>query len=136
MNYTRIVLGGLIAGIVYFIGDGAVHGALLHRYWVEILGANADEALHQPAYFGPYDLLKGLVAIWIYAAVRPRFQPGPMTAVIAGLVVWFASIPVPLLGLLPMKFFPASFVARWALYTVIPMVVGAVVGAWVYKETP
>jgi len=136
MNFTRIFLGGLIAGIVYFIGDGIVHGALLHSHWTEVLGPNADQSLHQPAYFGPYDLLKGLLAVWIYAAIRPRFRAGPLTAAVAGLAVWLACIPVPLLGLLPMKFFPASFAVRWALYAIVPTVVGAIAGAWIYKEAP
>jgi hypothetical protein len=134
MNAKRIILGGIVAGIVYFVGDGVVHGALLHSRWVEILGPNADQSLHQPGYFFPYDLLKGLLALWIYAAARPRLGPGPLTAVIAGFVVWFACIPVPLLGLLPMKFFGANFVALWSLYALIPMVLGSIAGAWLYRE--
>jgi hypothetical protein len=134
MNIGRIIIGGIVAGIIYFVGDGIVHGALLHSHWVEILGPNADQSLHQPAFFGPYDLLKGILAVWIYAAVRPRFGSGPATAAIAGLVVWFACIPVPLLGLLPMRFFGAPFAALWMLYSLIPMVLGAIVGAWLYKE--
>ena len=134
MNSQRIILGGIVAGIIYFIGDGVVHGALLHSRWVEVLGPNADQSLHQPGYFGPYDLLKGLLAVWIYAAARPRLGPGPLTAAIAGLVAWFACIPVPLLGLLPMNFFNARFVVLWSLYALVPMVLGAIAGAWVYKE--
>ena len=136
MNILRILLGGLVAGFVYFIGDGIVHGALLHSHWVEILGPNADQALHQPAYFGPYDLLKGVLAVWIYAAIRPRFGAGIMTAAIAGLAVWFACTPIPLLGLLPQKFFGAGFALLWMVYAIIPAVLGAIAGAWVYKETP
>src|ERR1700733_2953767 len=138
MNIPRILMGAVLAGIIYFVGDGIVHGALLHSHWVEILGPNADQSLHQPGYFGPYDLFKGFLALWIYTAARPRLGAGPRTAAIAGLVVWFACIPVPLLGLLPMEFFKAaggaSFVILWSLYAVIPMVLGAIAGAWVYKE--
>ena len=134
MNIPRILLGGIVAGIIYFIGDGIVHGALLHSGWVAILGPNADQSLHQPGYFGPYDLLKGFLAVWIYAVARPRLGAGPRTASIAGLVVWFACIPVPLLGLLPMKFFSASFVVTWSLYALIPSILGAIAGAWLYKE--
>ena len=51
-----------------------------------------------------YDLLKGLVALWIYAALRPSSGPGPKTALIAAILVWLLVIPVPIIGLLPMKF--------------------------------
>ena len=30
----------------------------------------------------------GLLLVWLYAAIRPRFGPGPRTATYAALVVW------------------------------------------------
>jgi hypothetical protein len=139
MNIGKIILGGIVAGIIYFAGDGVVHGALLKPHWTQVLGAigvNPQQALESPAYFAPYDLLKGLLVVWLYASIRPRFGPGPKTAALAGLAVWFATIPVPMLGLLPMKFFGANFVVLWALYAIIPMVLGALVGGWIYREKP
>lgn len=137
MTVGRIILGGLVAGIVYFIGDGIVHGALLKQHWAEILGAihvDPEKALKTPAVFGIYDLLKGLIVVWVYAAIRPRLGPGPKTAVIAGVIVWLAAIPLPLIGLIPMKFFGAGFVALWAAYALVPMILGALAGAWIYRE--
>src|SRR5215471_331339 len=137
MNIGRVIMGGIVAAIIYFIGDGVVHGALLKQHWAAILGAinvDAEKALKTPAIFGVYDLIKGFAAVWIYAAIRPRFGPGAGTASIAGLIVWLLAIPAPLIGLLPMKFFPAAFVGLWAAYAIVPSIVGAVVGAWLYKE--
>ena len=134
MNINRVILGGLLAGIVYFLGDGLVHGVLLKQQWAAILGPQTQQDLHSPAYFLPYDLLKGLAVMWIYAGIRPRFGPGPKTAVLAGLAGWFLVIPVALLGLLPMNFFSAQFVMLWSVYGVVPMVVGALVGGWIYRE--
>jgi hypothetical protein len=137
MNIGRLILGGLVAGIIYFIGDGVVHGALLKQQWAAVLGAinvDADKALKTPGIFGLYDLVKGLVAVWIYAAIRPRLGPGAKTAVVAGIITWLAAVPLPLVGLLPMKFFSAGFVAQWSVYALVPMVLGALVGAWLYRE--
>lgn len=137
MNIGRLILGGIVAGIVYFIGDGVVHGLLLKQHWASILGAinvDAEKALKTPAIFGTYDLIKGLIAVWIYAASRPRFGPGVKTAVFAGIITWAAAIPLPLIGLLPMKFFDAGFVGLWSAYAIVPMILGAVVGGWLYKE--
>jgi len=134
MNINRVILGGLLAGIVYFLGDGLVHGVLLKQQWAAILGPQTQQDLHSPAYFLPYDLLKGLAVMWIYAGIRPRFGPGPKTAVLAGLAGWFLVIPVALLGLLPMNFFSTQFVMLWSVYGVVPMVVGALVGGWIYRE--
>jgi hypothetical protein len=137
MNIGKLILGGFVAGIIYFIGDGVVHGALLKQHWVSILSAvnvDPEKALKAPAVFGLYDLIKGFAVVWIYAAIRPRLGPGAGTAVIAGLITWLLAIPAPLIGLIPMKFFPPSFVALWSAYGLVPMVVGALVGAWIYRE--
>ncbi len=137
MNVSRLIIGGLVASILYFIGDGVVHGVLLKTHWVSILGAinvDADKALKTPAIFGLYDLIKGFAAVWIYAAIRPRLGAGAGTAVIAGIITWLVAIPLPLIGLIPMKFFSPGFVALWAAYAIVPMIFGAVVGAWIYRE--
>ena len=137
MNVGRFILGGIVAAIIYFIGDGVVHGALLKQHWGTILGAinvDPEKALKTPQIFGIYDLIKGFAAVWIYAAIRPRFGPGVGTAVIAGLITWLLAVPAPLIGLIPMKFFPPGFVALWSAYDVVPMIIGAVVGAWLYRE--
>lgn len=137
MAIGRLILGGIVAAIIYFIGDGVVHGVLLKDHWASILGAinvDAEKALKTPQIFGIYDLIKGIAAVWVYAAIRPRFGAGPGTAVIAGVVVWLAAIPLPLIGLIPMKFFSAEFVALWSAYAIVPMILGALVGAWLYRE--
>lgn len=139
MNVGRLILGGIVAGIIYFIGDGVVHGVLLKQQWAAVLGAinvDAEKALKTPQIFGIYDLGKGIVAVWIYAAIRPRLGPGAGTATIAGIITWLAAVPLPLIGLLPMKFFSAGFVALWSCYAIVPMILGAIVGAWLYKEEP
>jgi hypothetical protein len=137
MNIGKLILGGFVAGIIYFIGDGVVHGALLKQHWISILSAvnvDSEKALKAPAVFGVYDLIKGFAVVWIYAAIRPRLGPGAGTAVIAGLITWLLAVPAPLIGLIPMKFFPPGFVALWSAYAIVPMILGALVGAWLYRE--
>jgi hypothetical protein len=137
INIGRVVLGGIVAGVIMFIGDGIVHGSLLAQEWARAMAAlgraPADGSQGFP-YFAAYDLLKGIAAIWIYAAIRPRFGPGVKTAALAGLVTWFLTIPLPLLGLLPMNQFGRRLPALWSLYSIVPMVIAAVVGAWLYRE--
>jgi len=138
INVGRLLLGGIIAGIIFFIGDGVVHGALLSDRWAAIMTAigksGADVGREHPGYFITYDLLKGIIALALYAAMRPRFGAGPTTALLAALLVWVLVIPVPMLGLLPMEFFGAGFVALWAIYALVPILIGTVAGAWLYRE--
>jgi hypothetical protein len=140
INVPRLVLGGVVAGIICFLGDGVVHGLLLKEWWANVmaaLGRNVgDPGGTHPIYFLSYDLAKALVAMWIYVGIRPRFGPGPRTAIIAAVTAWLLVIPIPLLGLIPMQWFGRRFALAWALYGLVPMVVAMVVGAWVYREEP
>ncbi|MBV8772449.1 MAG: hypothetical protein JO166_08995 [Deltaproteobacteria bacterium] len=138
INVNRLLIGGVLAGLICFIGDGFIHGALLAERWAGVMTAlgrqSTDFGRQHPGYFAAYDLLKGLIAVAIYAGIRPRFGPGAATALIAAVAVWLLVIPIPLLGLSPMEFFSAGFAATWAAYGIIPVVVATLAGAWLYRE--
>jgi hypothetical protein len=136
MNYGRILLGGIVAGVIYFIGDGVVHGVILAKGWQGIA-----TGLHLPKdesggylYFSLYDLAKGIGVVYLYAAIRPRFGAGPRTAALAGAIGWAFCIPIALCGLIPIHFFTRGFALLWAVAALVPMVIGAVAGAWPYRE--
>src|ERR1051325_8770350 len=98
MNLQRILIGGLVAGIICWLGDGVVHGVLLTARWQEIaktLNLKGDSGGGM-VWFILYDLCKGFASALLYALVRPRLGAGPRTAVIAGLFVWALVLPVPL----------------------------------------
>ena len=138
INLGRVIVGGIVAGIIFFVGDGIVHGALLQSRWVAVMAAlgrsGGNVGAQHPLYFLAYDLVKGFFAVGIYAAIRPRFGAGPSTAIIAALMVWVLVIPTPLLGLLPMEFFGRRFAVLWSLYGLVPIMVGSLVGGWLYRE--
>jgi len=139
INVGRVIVGGIVAGVIFFIGDGVVHGVLLKPKWAETMAAlgrrsTGDVGQSGFAYFLAYDLLKGLIAVWLYAAARPRFGAGPATALLAAITLWLLVIPVPTLGLLPMAFFSAKFAILWSLYGLVPIVIGTLAGAWLYRE--
>ncbi|MGO9058959.1 MAG: hypothetical protein ACLQU2_16435 [Candidatus Binataceae bacterium] len=139
INVGRVIICGVIAGVICFLGDGVVHGALLKERWGAIMVAlgrsgSGDVGSQNFGIFLIYDLLKGLVALWTYAALRPASGPGPKTALLAAILVWLLVIPVPLIGLLPMKFFGPEFAVLWSLYGFVPIVVGTLIGAWFYRD--
>jgi hypothetical protein len=138
MNVPRIILGGVVAGILCFIGDGVVHGILLRDRWVQVMANLGRKAMEeQPShmvYYAAYDLAKALVGVWLYAAIRPRFGAGPRTAVIAALATWVLVIPIALLGLIPSAFFGRRFAVLWSIDGLVVMVIAIVIGAWLYRE--
>jgi hypothetical protein len=93
MNTGRIIGGGLAAGLVASVIEFLVNGVWLGPRWQrqsEMLNPNLIEKAGSGPLIGwvTVDFLLGIAIVWLYAAIRPRFGPGPRTAVIAGLAVW------------------------------------------------
>src|ERR1044071_6005991 len=135
-NYGRLILGAVVAGVIYFVCDGTIHGALLGQYHMAAVtrvtpNPTADNTSY--IYFALFDLGKGLVAMLIYLAARARCGPGPKTAVWAGLVAWLAVEVLPSIEWMPFPFYEKSFFVKVMALELLPMVLGAVIGAWLYK---
>ena len=137
MNYGRVILGGLVAGLILNVGEFVLNGVLLHKAMVEWSGQH-----NLPADPGPTFLpvavgltfVLGIAMVWLYALIRPRMGPGPKTAIVAALVLWFGvcfycSIIYGLLLQLPMNMVLIGIV--WCLGE---YVIAAIAGAWLYKE--
>src|SRR5215468_5653955 len=130
MSTSKIALGGVVAGIVCYLGDGVVHGVLLRPMWMEIATLHLPQGMGGYVYFALYDLAKGVSVVLLYALIRPRLGAGPRAAVIAGLLVWALVLPIPLCGLIPIHFFGRKFALLWSIYGLFPIVIAAVVGGW------
>jgi len=75
-----------------------VDGVLLAPRWAEDMKAlgHPDFSPNQWIGYNLLGLVCGIALIWIYAAIRPRFGAGVMTAVYAGLAVWFIGVLIHL----------------------------------------
>ena len=78
----------------------------------------------------------GVLAVFLYACMRPRFGAGPRTAAIAGLTVFLSTglvaiVTINDLGLL-------TGVKLWitVAWTMAETIVAALVGASLYRERP
>jgi len=93
MNGTRVLLGGLAAGLVLLASGIALgHGVLGHDY----IRAFASHRAHPVSTATVIEntavrLAYGFLVAFLYAALRPRFGAGPRTAVVAALFVWVAA---------------------------------------------
>ncbi|HXL82171.1 MAG TPA: hypothetical protein VN951_14940 [Pyrinomonadaceae bacterium] len=137
INYGRLIAGALLAAVFYFIADGTIHGALLGKYHLAAIVGAGYPAKPDPNayfYFALFDLGKGLVAMLIYVAARSRFGAGVKTAMWAGLVAWLAIEVLPSIEWMPFPFYEKSFFVKVIALELVPMVIGAILGAWIYKE--
>jgi hypothetical protein len=136
INVGRVILGGLLAGVVVNVGE-SVMNLLIIGERMEL----AYEALNLPApgeatigMFVVLGFVLGILIVWLYAAIRPRFGASPQTAMMAGFFVWLFAILWPSIGQGLIGLFSADllvFVVTWGLFE---MLAAAVAGASVYKE--
>jgi hypothetical protein len=138
INLSRLIIAGLVAGIISDLLGYLVDGILLAPRWaagMQALG-RSEFSPNQWIWFNLLGLVGGFAMIWIYAAIRPRFGPGVMTAVRAGLTVWVVGALLPNLSFM---WFGGLFGRRLTAYTtagaLVEIIVGAVAGAALYKES-
>lgn len=136
INYGKVITGGIVAGLVMNVLDFVMNNYLMKSQFEAAAAArNIDPAVVEAAIpaFIVIDFLFGLLAVFTYAAIRPRFQPGPNTAVIAGAIVGVAASLVAAI-------FTASGYFPWSVWTmasaisVVNSCLGTVAGAAMYSE--
>jgi hypothetical protein len=139
INWTRVVLGGLVAGLVMNIGEAALHGGVL-GHDAEALAIKHQLAMPQGvgaiAPLVAMTFVLGTVSVWLYAAIRPRYGAGAKTALLAGLAVWVMAhlwsgiyLGVGLFGIVDVKL--AYVPVVWGL---VEAPLGTLAGAWMYRE--
>jgi hypothetical protein len=137
ISMGRVIFGGIVAGIVADILGFVVDGVLLARRWaagMERLG-HSNFGSNQILWFNLLGLAGGIIAVWVYAAIRPRFGAGLKTAIFAGLAVWILGAVLPNLNFM---WVAGLFSRHLTVYTtagaLVEIVVGTVAGAALYKE--
>jgi len=137
INLGRVILGGIVAGIVVDLLDYPIDGMWLANSWHNNLVAlgHPDFGAHQIVLFNLLGLVTGLLAIWIYAAIRPRYGPGVKTAICAGLMVWLVGVLVPNVAFMYVAGLFSKHLTMWTtLGGLVEVVVGTIAGAALYKE--
>jgi hypothetical protein len=136
----RVLLGGLFAGAILFIGQGLLYLKLAAPMAAELmkegLAIPATEVHPAVAAQAVLDILTGFLLAWLYAAIRPRLGAGLVTAIVAGLAAWtlmFLQSWAPVFiwsprmrGLAPLE----------AVVSLVLYLVAASVAAWLYSEAP
>jgi len=130
-------LGGLLAGLVINIVEYITNGVVLREAWgqaMQALGKPAELSTAAIVIFNIWGFLLGGAAVWLYAAIRTRYGPGPNTAVRAGLVTWAIAVFFPNLGYYPLGLFPARLLMISSVVSLVELVIATLAGAWLYKE--
>jgi hypothetical protein len=138
INTGKVVAGGLVAGVVAnaidFVTNTYVLGADMQAW---AASHNIDPAtLTSGAVAGTWvvvDFIYGLLLVFTYAAIRPRFGPGVKTAIIAGLAV-FLSPTIVLFGFTQMGMLTMPMFVKGTIGAIVATLAASVAGAAIYKE--
>lgn len=137
VDWTRVVLSGVMAGAVINAVEWGVHGVVLREDWTAAFAALGKPVPMRawPLFIIPGNFLVGLLAVWFYAAIlRPRYGPGAKTAVWAGWAAWAVFFAIPISAQVAIEIFP-----NWLQFTgigvgLLDVTLGTLLGAWLYKE--
>ena len=135
INRRRVLAGGLVAGVIISLSAvamvpvvGAQMNAVLEARGVPPLGTSAM------VYFLVQSFIFGVVLVWLYAAVQPRFPPGPKTAALVAVLVWFVGYFSANVSNVMYGFMPVSLTFVGTAWGLVELVMAGQAGAYLYRD--
>jgi MFS family permease len=137
INFGRVLLGGIVAGLILNIGEFVLNDIILGPH----IEADMKRMNITPPGGGfaalavSLTFVFGIVAVLIYAMARARFGPGPKTALLVALILWFClyaysgTINMLLINI------PPKLILMILAWGIVEYPLGILAGAALYKET-
>jgi hypothetical protein len=135
MRWNRIVTGGLLAGIVFILFEAAAEplfGSQMDALFARLgLPAPSEGAMlaRITALLG-----LGILTVWLYRSLEPRYGRGKSTAALAGTVVWALTCLFAGFMMYSFGIFTGQFFLMTAAYALPQSVVSALAGSWVVRR--
>jgi hypothetical protein len=139
MNIKKVVIGGIVAGIVVnvidFVSNTYILGARMKAESDAFKPGMSDQMMTGSAIasYVIMDLVLGIALVWTYAAIRPRFGPGPRTAFFAAILFWLLAL-IFTAGFRQMGIMSAGLWWTFAFIGLINFLLASWAGAKVYSE--
>jgi len=115
INWTRVLLGGLVAVVVINVVEFVLSGVVLSKDWATAMAALGTPPMSPGQIavlafwsFVIWVFFVGVFSVWLCAAIRPRSDAGLNTALGAGFVVWSLRYGLGSSGPARDEYFPAS----------------------------
>jgi hypothetical protein len=136
INFGRVLLGGLVAGLILNIGEYVLNdivlaiqmGEILRKFGVPKPGTNFIVLAVVMTF------LLGIVLVWVYALIRSRRGPGPKTAVIAALIMWFGIYLYTGVINGTLLRIPMNMILIGCVWGLVEYIAAALAGAALYQE--
>ncbi len=140
VNWSRVFLGGLVAGIVINLGEFLFHTVVFKTQVEEAMRAMGKDPAAMNAGTAMivwilWCFLLGIGAVWTYAAIRPRYGAGAKTGAIAGVAVWYLACFLSSIAMMNMGLMAQSLLVTALIWGLVEYVLATIAGAYFYKET-
>jgi len=133
INWSRVLLCGLLAGIIWII-LGAMVTSLLGRDFAALPNNHLGRPTPGFVLFNVViDLLEGISILWLYAAIRPVYGPGAKAAIIAAFAWWFI-VSLGDATWCSFGFFPPPTVIPLMIGTLPALILATIAGARFYRD--
>src|SRR4029077_1020342 len=139
INTQKVLIGGIAAGVVMnvidFVSNTYILGARMKAESDAFKPGMSDQMMTGSAIasYIVMDFVLGILLVWTYAAIRPRFGPGIKTAFYAALLFWVL-VGISLSGYLHMGMMSAGLWWSFAFVGLVNFLLSAWVGARLYSE--
>jgi hypothetical protein len=136
INFGRVILGGIVAGVILNLGETILNGMILAKEMADFFSRCGFKQPASTFYVIAIAItfVLGIVIVLGYAAIRPRFGPGPKTAIIAALFAWFGVYVYQNVIALGLGMVPIKLVAIALVWGLVEYIIASLVGAALYKE--
>ena len=141
MNRQKVLIGGLAAGLVLNIIDFLSNGVIFAERMKADANAFKPGLGDQMAAMGGgqiatyvfFDVVIGILLVWTYAAIRPRFGAGARTAIYVALVFFVFGMIVSW-GYKESGMMSVGLWRWYSLVWLVNLVLASMVGGMVYSE--
>jgi len=139
INTGKVLIGGIAAGVVMNVVDFVSNKFILGARMMaesEAFKPGMSASMMTTSVMVSYvvmDLVLGILLVWTYAAIRPRFGPGLKTAVYAAVLFWLLA-GIFLSGYLHMGMMSSGLWWSFAFVGLVNFVLSGWVGAKLYSE--
>lgn len=134
-NKARVILGGLLAGLILNIFEYVLNGVVFGPQW-DAFEKGIGRQMRPGAipFFIVSSFVVGIGVVWLYAAARPRLGAGPKSASVCGVAFWLFANAIPDANSVAANVVPGRVTAIVSLTLLAGFVLASLCGAWVYKE--
>ena len=136
INVGRWLASGFAASVVVFLVEGMASVFYMEEMEasLETLGIAMEMSTIGWIMAILASLIVGMAIMFFYVAARPRFGPGPKTAILAATVIWVCGNVLALMGYQMIGIYPTGMLVMWGGIGLVEMNLAALVGGWIYQE--